>query len=1114
MSKRIISVITLMALVLSFTVFCLPTFAASDKTVWDGTEVQPKTDGDGDGYIDITLPSQLAWVVANEGNSGGKFELLNDIWLNDITVDTKNGTYTNNMETEPKSWYTRAVGAGKASATFNGSIAGNGFTIHGLFYNDETVETDKTSPGLIPFPKNATLTDIKIDNSFILKTGGSTVAAFCGRTHQITVNMLRCVVGENVYIKGPSGVAGFAGGGGSGSKVTITDCVSFATVTGTGKAAGLIGDVWNAKDWKMNNSYTTSAAAVGTTKVLSNSKNNYSASGCKNSTALTAEQMTGTAAKTNMAFDFENVWMTTEGYPLPRTYFGGDIMMDTYLVGDDIGITPAFAVDGVVTVPDSFGLIIDGKEYTIDKAYSFETEPDAIHTVTPFVKYIDNIFYGEPEQVLASVLANIEYKTADDIRRAELDESFKGSAIYKSGIWQTDGVVEKQPTADADSDGYIDITEASELAWVVANNGQSGKYELLNDIVLNEMTVDVDNETYKSTLGLELHPWYSRTSSTFVGQLKGNGHTVRGLFYDDSETHFYNEVRVAGGLIPYPKNATVTGIGIEDSYLKIHSNYSVGAIAGCVHGNTIKLTVDSCYAGQSVCVNSFTAPGGIVGGGGAKTSGYVKISNCYSLATLSFSQQYHGGIIGNNWNASNYSITNCYSLAPIASNIGGTYTAFENNYSTAIDNKKLATVVNERDMQGYSARVYMPGLDYENVWVTTDSFPALRVFDSELRGADFGITDYSLDVTDGIAFKLMLGGQGGIEINGEDVAVTENEYLLKAEADTVYTVKAFTEYEGTRVYDKEYTLCAAVSAAAAYDLASDDEKAALDTLFEGSEIYESEKDESITFSLFADFHYVQDGYISTIADINSILKRANDNDAAFVMSAGDFCNNYAGSPELFKAYHENEYGIPTYNVYGNHELQTAGNSMANVTPSLTSGDGVVWGTEDGQIGDGSIGYYYFDNGGFRVIALDSMYSFDPATNEWEHNGAGTTSPESDNIHTEALGPTQLAWLDKVLMDAADKDIPCIVVAHDGMSGLFATSSADADKVRALFAKANAKNDGTVLMCINGHLHTNHQGYSEGVFYMDMNTVRNCLWKSNGTAHYSEGQTFMYENYDE
>lgn len=283
------------------------------------------------------------------------------------------------------------------------------------------------------------------------------------------------------------------------------------------------------------------------------------------------------------------------------------------------------------------------------------------------------------------------------------------------------------------------------------------------------------------------------------------------------------------------------------------------------------------------------------------------------------------------------------------------------------------------------------------------------------------------------------------------------------------------------------------------------------------EAQKEEEMKTLSFTLFADFHYKNGMYMSTIADLEAILARADESGSAFIMSAGDFCNDFKGSPELINTYHNYKLSdgsiLPAYNVYGNHELETEGNSMSNVTATLTNDESVVWGTPDGEF-DENIGYYYFETQGFRVVCIDTQYSYNPESEQWEHNGPASWGAPSGNTNKCALGPVQLEWLEGVLTEAAGKDIPCIVVGHDGMSGLFATSSSDASAVRGIFRRVNAINPGTVLMCINGHLHTNNQGYNEGVFYLDMNTVRNCLWRSDAKPHYNYRHTFEKTLYDD
>lgn len=287
--------------------------------------------------------------------------------------------------------------------------------------------------------------------------------------------------------------------------------------------------------------------------------------------------------------------------------------------------------------------------------------------------------------------------------------------------------------------------------------------------------------------------------------------------------------------------------------------------------------------------------------------------------------------------------------------------------------------------------------------------------------------------------------------------------------------------------------------------------------FVNSTVIKGDALKTITFTLLSDFHYKENMYMSSIADLKSILKRAEDSSSAFVMSAGDFCNDFSGSPELTNTYLNYYLSdgslLPAYNIYGNHELESSGNSMEKVTPLLTNDKNVVWGTSDGSF-DANIGYYFFESNGFRIVCTDTNYSYNSIKAVWEHNETASYGPPSDNTKSNSLGPAQLSWLENVLTDAANNSIPCIVISHDGFSGVFATSSSDAAAVRKIYSKVNSIRQGTVIMSVNGHHHTNHRGYLDGVFYLDMNTVRNCYWYLSDTFHYSSNVTFSYEKYND
>ena len=288
-------------------------------------------------------------------------------------------------------------------------------------------------------------------------------------------------------------------------------------------------------------------------------------------------------------------------------------------------------------------------------------------------------------------------------------------------------------------------------------------------------------------------------------------------------------------------------------------------------------------------------------------------------------------------------------------------------------------------------------------------------------------------------------------------------------------------------------------------------KARLDEIFAGSKNYEGANTKTIKFSVFADLHYYKGTYMTSVADLNSIMDRANAAGSQFVLNAGDFSNNYPNSPEIINAYLNNEHKLPVYGVIGNHDLENGG-EMVDVTPALTNGT-VVWGTKNGKVGDGSIAYYYYEVDGFRIIALDTNHYYSLDDNNWKHYASWASGPSGNYKNANALGPVQLEWLEGVLMEAAEKDIPCIVLSHASLAGNRGSSQcSDYAAVHEIFKKANTANTGTVLMAINGHHHSNHTDYVDGVLYFDVNTVRNGAWYSDGTRHYTT-QTFEYVTYN-
>ena len=246
-------------------------------------------------------------------------------------------------------------------------------------------------------------------------------------------------------------------------------------------------------------------------------------------------------------------------------------------------------------------------------------------------------------------------------------------------------------------------------------------------------------------------------------------------------------------------------------------------------------------------------------------------------------------------------------------------------------------------------------------------------------------------------------------------------------------------------------------------------------------------------------------YTPSLEGLDHILSRAKDAEVDFIIHAGDFCNDYAGSPELIRAYHQNKYALPTYGIYGNHELETVGNTMEIVTPKL-SNQAVQFG-KDAQGND--LGYWYTDIKGFRIIGIDTNYSYNEELQAWEHNRPASYGCPAGNKYSDSLGPNQLAWLDQTLADAAKKGLKVITFSHACLSGLWYYRHTEIEKIHALFAKY----PGTVLLSINGHEHKDHFAVVDGVAYFDLNSTTNGFWEPRTDYHYDDTHTFRFTDYD-
>lgn len=271
------------------------------------------------------------------------------------------------------------------------------------------------------------------------------------------------------------------------------------------------------------------------------------------------------------------------------------------------------------------------------------------------------------------------------------------------------------------------------------------------------------------------------------------------------------------------------------------------------------------------------------------------------------------------------------------------------------------------------------------------------------------------------------------------------------------------------------------------------------------------------FTVFSDYHYDSHIDMYGLDGLNKIFKSAFCNNSEFIVHAGDLCHDYGNSPQLMKAYLKNEYGIPVYGAYGNHDNESPYTCLSFVTKCLTNDENVVWGTSDGAFDGENVTYYYVDKGKFRFIFTDTNHHFFVDEGVIKHTPAGMGEAPIKNTPRHLLGLKQLAWLEKVLLDAAKKNLSCITVSHAGF-GRFddfykvaSGPSDDTKKVRELFNKVNKIKPHTVIMCINGHYHLNHLDVDDGILFFDVNSAMG-TWSGKPKEH-NKDVMFNYLVYD-
>ncbi len=595
--------------------FSLKASAAVDLTftIDTGASVTLK-DADGDGYYDIGTADELyAFSVAvNSGNKSINGELTANVVINQnvLTADGElNGNGSNFRPWTQIGYYSSA----SDYVPYAGSFNGNGYTISGLYFNNNEIST----VGLF---------------GYVLDLGKIT-----------NVGVI-----DN-YINGSHYVGGIVGD----NYGTVTNCYNMGTIKGDTKSDGKIGGVVGENDGTVENCYNTgnvssvnnSVGGVvgGNLGTITNCYNTGNISSTAGYVGGVAGTTTTSLSKMLNCYNTGNVSGENSIGGVVGSLINGSTVQNCYNVGTVRGASNY--VGGVI------GKIY--KDKTVINCYYLNECAKDGNNVTQFG--VGNETQGS---VTWDIASQITSKTNKQFSSGEVCTGVG----YHIGSNTANGFCDicSYIPANLNANGYYEIANAGQLFWF-ANH-----INTVDRTANAVLTADID---------LENKPWTpigftDENSHNFRGVFDGQNHTIKGLYVEGGRAGlgFFGEVRT--GTV---KNFTIYGEVVVNTEV----NYVGGVIgSACGLNGENNLERNGATIQNITSYVNLTAKKhgvGMIGGFVGYANHESLIENCSWFGTFDAGiyrvDSGAGGFIGKiQENSSKVTIRNCGAYGTIKTN--------------------------------------------------------------------------------------------------------------------------------------------------------------------------------------------------------------------------------------------------------------------------------------------------------------------------------------------------------------------------------------------------------------------------------------------------------------